>query len=273
MEQRSELYFTTGEFAGILGVTKHTLFHYDEIGLFSPAIKEDNGYRYYFVWQMDVFEVIRGLQKLGMPLGEIKEYMENRSPQRFLSLMGQQEQRIDQEIRRLRNMKKFIRYEIESTEAALKTPLNQPRMIRCPEVYLLVSDVHGNGEKKLAVEIAEHMKLRERHMAGTTTVGTISLGTDLSRGIYDRYVQVYTNLDRKIPGLRTVKRPGGDYIEVCYDGFSNGLERPYAMITRFAEQEQLKLDDAWYEDFLLDELTVKGYENYITRAIVRVLEP
>ena len=86
MDQRSELYFTTGEFAKILGVKKHTLFHYDEIGLFSPAVKEDNGYRYYFVWQMDAFEVIRALQKLGMPLARIKEYMESRSPERFLDL-------------------------------------------------------------------------------------------------------------------------------------------------------------------------------------------
>ena len=58
MDQRSELYFTTGEFAKILGVKKHTLFHYDEIGLFSPAVKEDNGYRYYFVWQMDALSLI-----------------------------------------------------------------------------------------------------------------------------------------------------------------------------------------------------------------------
>ena len=76
MEKQSELYFTTGEFAKILGVKKHTLFHYDEIGLFSPVVKdEENNYRYYFVWQMDTFEVIRALQKLGMPLSEIREYM------------------------------------------------------------------------------------------------------------------------------------------------------------------------------------------------------
>ena len=40
MEKQSELYFTTGEFAKILGVKKHTLFHYDEIGLFSPAVAD-----------------------------------------------------------------------------------------------------------------------------------------------------------------------------------------------------------------------------------------
>ena len=88
MENRTELYFTTGEFARILGVKKHTLFHYDQIGLLSPALKEENGYRYYFVWQMDVFEVIKALQKLGMPLEEIKEYIENRSPERFMKRKG-----------------------------------------------------------------------------------------------------------------------------------------------------------------------------------------
>lgn len=35
-----ERYISTGEFAKLAGVTKHTLFYYDEIGLFSPEIKK-----------------------------------------------------------------------------------------------------------------------------------------------------------------------------------------------------------------------------------------
>ena len=129
MEKQSELYFTTGEFARILGVGKHTLFHYDEIGLFSPAIKEENGYRYYFVWQMDMFEVIRALQKLGMSLGEIKEYMENRSPERFMSMIDGKKRQIDEEIRRLKNMKRFILHEEESVRLAMNTALDEPRLV------------------------------------------------------------------------------------------------------------------------------------------------
>lgn len=34
-----ERYIKTGEFAKLVGVTKHTLFYYDKIGLFSPEIK------------------------------------------------------------------------------------------------------------------------------------------------------------------------------------------------------------------------------------------
>ena len=86
--------------------------------MFSPALKEENGYRYYFVWQMDMFEVIRALQKLGMSLGEIKEYMENRSPERFMSMMDGKKRQIDEEIRRLKNMKRFILHEEESVQLA-----------------------------------------------------------------------------------------------------------------------------------------------------------
>ncbi|MDU4892145.1 MAG: MerR family transcriptional regulator [Clostridium sp.] len=65
-------YFTTGEFAKLVGVTKHTLFHYDDIGVFSPEIKKDNDYRYYSVFQIEAFYVIYTLKELEMPLKEIK---------------------------------------------------------------------------------------------------------------------------------------------------------------------------------------------------------
>ena len=32
--------------ARLCGVTKHTLFHYHQIGVFSPAVTGENGYRY-----------------------------------------------------------------------------------------------------------------------------------------------------------------------------------------------------------------------------------
>lgn len=139
MEKQSELYFTTGEFAKILGVKKHTLFHYDEIGLFSPAVKdEENHYRYYFVWQMDTFEVIRALQKLGMPLGEIREYMETRSPEHFLALVDQKEAEIDQEIERLKNMKRFMEWERTTIREALEAEVDKPMLAERGQEYLFL---------------------------------------------------------------------------------------------------------------------------------------
>ena len=45
----------TGDFAKLCGTNKRTLFHYDEIGLFSPAYTDEKGYRFYSETQCDVF--------------------------------------------------------------------------------------------------------------------------------------------------------------------------------------------------------------------------
>ena len=78
-----ERYIKTGEFAKLVGVTKHTLFYYDKIGLFSPEIKLENGYRFYSFDQLDVFDVIQTLRELEVSLEEIKGYMNQRSPKRL----------------------------------------------------------------------------------------------------------------------------------------------------------------------------------------------
>ena len=180
MEKQSELYFTTGEFAKILGVKKHTLFHYDEIGLFSPAVKdEENNYRYYFVWQMDTFEVIRALQKLGMPLSEIREYMETRSPEHFLALVDQKDAEIDQEIERLKNMKRFMEWERTTIKEALEAEVDKPKLAERGQEYLFSSEVNITGERKLAEEIAHHVRVCEQYHISMNAVGAVCLGRDL----------------------------------------------------------------------------------------------
>lgn len=272
MEKHSELYFTTGEFAKILGVKKHTLFHYDEIGLFSPVITEENGYRYYYVWQIDTFSVIRMLQKLGMPLGEIKAYMQNRSPERFLSMMEGQEAQIDREIERLKHMKKFISRERWNVEQAQSARLDSPKIIPRPEGWLLVSDVKDNSDRKLAEEIIQHVHMWEQSHVNISSVGSICYQEDLENGFYDRYAQIYTRVDKRIASLKPERYPEGNYIEVFYQGYEASLEKPYLMVTGFAEKNELQTGRKWYEEFLTDELTVGGYEEYTVRILVRLEE-
>ena len=68
MNENFNKYFNTGEFAKLCNVKKQTLFHYDDIGIFSPEIKDDNGYRYYSYQQFDIFNVITILKEINMPL-------------------------------------------------------------------------------------------------------------------------------------------------------------------------------------------------------------
>lgn len=48
---------STGEFAKICNVKKHTLFHYDDIGLLKPDYYDENGYRFYSYSQLNLFYI------------------------------------------------------------------------------------------------------------------------------------------------------------------------------------------------------------------------
>ena len=93
-----ERYLTTGEFAKIAGVTKHTLFHYDKIGLFRPEVTLENGYRYYSLTQLDEFDVIFMLRELDMPLNEISAYLARRSPGALAELLHEEDRLIGERL-------------------------------------------------------------------------------------------------------------------------------------------------------------------------------
>lgn len=102
-------YITTGEFAKLWGIKKQTLFHYDDIGIFQPIIKQENGYRYYSYQQFEVFGVITALKELGMSLKEIKAYLDSRSPENLSQLFLQKIEDIDREIEYLKKIKHFMK--------------------------------------------------------------------------------------------------------------------------------------------------------------------
>ena len=93
---------TTGEFAKICNVKKHTLFHYDDIGLLKPDYYDENGYRFYSYSQLNLFYFISMMKELGMSLDEIKFYLNSRTPEQMVELFASKINQISNEIKRLK---------------------------------------------------------------------------------------------------------------------------------------------------------------------------
>ena len=67
-----------GEFSKMMQVTVKTLRHYEQKGVLVPyEVDEWTGYRYYSITQMQRLNTIRGLQRQGFTLEEIKELLED----------------------------------------------------------------------------------------------------------------------------------------------------------------------------------------------------
>ena len=77
---RSKTKLKIGEFSQLMQVTIKTLRHYEQKGLLIPdEVDEWTGYRYYSIEQMQKFQAIRDLQRLGFSLDEIKDLCDSYS--------------------------------------------------------------------------------------------------------------------------------------------------------------------------------------------------
>lgn len=75
MRKHDETLFQIGEISKLLGVTRKALLVFEDMGLLTPAVKdEESGYRYYSADNMTQIRAIRSLQALGLSLKEIAEY-------------------------------------------------------------------------------------------------------------------------------------------------------------------------------------------------------
>ena len=75
MKKHAEDLFKVGEVTKIMGITRKTLLVYEDMGLLTPAVKdEESGYRYYSADNMTQIRSIRSLQQLGLSLKEVQNY-------------------------------------------------------------------------------------------------------------------------------------------------------------------------------------------------------
>jgi len=75
MKKHGDSLFQIGEITKIMGVTRKTLLVFEDMGLLTPAVKdEDSGFRYYSADNMTQIRAIRSLQALGLSLKEVRDY-------------------------------------------------------------------------------------------------------------------------------------------------------------------------------------------------------
>ena len=107
--QQETIRLTTAQFAKLHNVNKRTLHYYDDIGLFSPCHKGENGYRYYDYSQSIDFEYIRMLKEINLSIEEIKAFIHSFDEQKFLEIVSSKQKEIDREIRKLKTVKSVLK--------------------------------------------------------------------------------------------------------------------------------------------------------------------
>ncbi len=265
MKEKYEKYFTTGEFARICNVPKHVLFHYDQIGLFTPAIVKDNQYRYYSHHQYETFAIIMILKNIGMSLQDIKIYLEQRTPQMLIDLLNDKEKELDDQIKKLKHAKEFIKAIRSTTSKALKADVNDVSLEYMEEEILLCSDdVENATSKHFATYMEEYVNFyNNNYLATEDRVGAILSIANIKNKDYTNFQYLFTRTRKR--NLKNIKiRKAGYYIVAYHKGPYDLAYNAYQRALEYAQKHEIPLGEMAYEEYILSDIAERHTENYIT---------
>ena len=273
--KNSPNYFTTGEFARICGVKKQTLFHYDDIGIFRPVVTGENGYRYYSYTQSETFQVLMALRDLNVPLAEIREHMDRRSPQALIDLLEARREEVDEMIRKLQWSRKFINTKIQLTREGLHAPLGKIIFEDMEDEYHITTRYKGPDEDRdIMKAVSDHLNFRQE--LGIPSCYAIGAIIPVGSVTEDKYIysHFYSVVDREDLLPEDYEHAhldtGGRYICIYdHQGYQN-VHANCIKLMRYAEEHRLLITSDFYEEVILDDLSVKDYQNYLVKLSVRV---
>ena len=273
MDKKLEIYFSTGEFAKLCGVKKQTLFHYDEIGLFSPTLITENGYRYYSYRQLYSFTMILTLKNLHMPLKDIKTYLDTRTPETYIQLLEEKLSEVDTAIANLTQIKNRLVASTHHTILALGTEHAQPTLAEQEEEYLIVSSNLSSATKKeFSTYMLEYIHFCNQYaLTPHDSFGALIKFQDIANGLQDCFTSLYAKTqDTTTPSV--IIKPKGLYAITYHHGSYETAYETYEKILDFIDRHHLKVGEFFYEDHLIDDIVSNNPDDFVTRIMIQVKE-
>lgn len=255
---KTKEYFTTGEFANLCNVEKSTLFFYDRIGLFSPDIIKDNGYRLYSAYRFQEFEMISMFRYMGMSIDRIKDYIKDRNPNEYIKILKENIADVDKEMERLSEIRKSLETKIAITEEGLNVVLNSIDFEESDEQYYFVTSYEDEIKdieiyRTEAEHVLHYKKLNIPHAYPTGEIYAID-SPNSDEYVFKYYqTRLYEFMD--VPDLWI--RPAGKYIKYYHSDSYVQTPSHIDKIVRYAAENGIKLDQFIYEDTLIDEMAIK----------------
>ncbi|MFY3791056.1 MerR family transcriptional regulator [Ureibacillus sp. MALMAid1270] len=273
MNNKGVNYLTTGEFAKLCKVNKQTLFYYDQIGLLSPIYKNEKGYRYYSIKQIELFYVIDLLKELGMSLSEIQKYSKNKSPESFLALMYQQKEEIVKKRKEIEMKEKLIETKIALLEESLNMDFDQITLQHLPDKTLYLSrNIENITDDEFVEVISEFIgEINEAQLDTGYPIGGITKREHVMNGDYSNYSYLYIEQPHPKEGYPYFKAVKGDFLIGYHVGDDKTIGRAYERLFSELERLELNMGDHVFEEYVYDTLVTNQKEHYVTKIMMQII--
>jgi DNA-binding transcriptional MerR regulator len=285
-------YLTIKEFSHLSGIEQTTLRYWDEIGLFSPVMRDpENNYRYYSPEQIIAVNFITVLSSLNIPLKTISAAKDGRTPDGIVRLIEQQEKLLDMEMRRLRECYSIIHARLELIRYGIRLKdgfkaidglrvdgdagIDGGDYVDEHEVCVLKRD-----EKAYILgppnEFAEGEQFYQPFMRFCRNAEELRVNLNYPIGGYHENMEHFLNAPGKPDNFFSLdptgnrKRQAGEYLIGFSRGYYGEMGDLPGRMAAFAEEHSLTVAGPVYTLYLLDEICMKDPGQYLAQISVAV---
>ena len=259
---------TIKKFSEYTGIKQSVLRHYDEIGLFKPYKRDENGYRYYSAPQTISINLINVLHSAKISVKTIKEFVKHRTPEQILALFREQELELNRELMRLQQAYAIIHTYTGMIEEGLHAATREISVQHMPELAVELGPKNDFSSGYLYVSFFNFVeKMAERNISSAYPAG----------GYYenlDSFVNNSGNPDRyfsHVPVGRNIK-PAGEYVVGYARGYYGQLGELPVRMRDYVNEFDLSLIGPVYEMYLFDEVVVENPDQYLIQVSIQVDE-
>jgi DNA-binding transcriptional MerR regulator len=260
------------DFAKLCGVTKDTLFHYEDIGILKPEIIRNNGYRYYNIQQFFTFEIISILKEAGTPLKEIKWYIQHLDVDHYIALLSNKLKVLKNERTKLDRMINILQNTINLTDQAMQEVSMEPQIEEQDEQYLLAINLsRDENEKDRITKIYEQYKYcLGQGISETLPAGFIINKSNIENNAFDSPDFYFCEISSLSDNLLLHTKPKGRYAVINHRGSYDNIVTSAEKLMEYIGMNGLKITGNAYIFELLGFMAVGDEDKYLVKIAIGV---
>ncbi|MBO9128993.1 MerR family transcriptional regulator [Bacillus sp. 165] len=269
--------FSIGQMSKLHNIPIKTLRYYDEIGLFKPVeVDSVTGYRYYSIEQFEQLDIIYYLKTLGVPLKDIKQQLENRDIDYFLTLLKEQSKLTERKIEQLQLIKKRFGSRIHEIEKAREvSDIGIPFIKTIPERAVIQMEEPIRSDLELELSLR---KLKgELGEAASIFIGKVGLTLPIAHILQSQFFE-YNSVFVLLEELEEKERlynavttfPEDVYACIFYRGIHLNCPPYYQRLLTFIENNQYEIKGDAIERTIIDQFISNNPKEYITEIQIPI---
>jgi len=256
------------EFSRLSCVESSTLRYWDELGIFSPVMRNpENNYRHYSTAQLLALNFVTSLSELGIPLKTIAELRKERDPANFLELLEKVEMQMDMEMRSLHQRYSIIHARRELINLGMKVDESAISVIPFEEktMFMWPRNEYKEGDSFID-PLASYVSLAgEQHINLSFPVG----------GYYDNMESFAKAPDcpdhfLSLDPIGPYVRDAGDYLVGYARGYYGKIGDLPERMNAYAKEHSLNIPGPVHIVYLHEETCTVDTNNYLAQCTVAV---